>query len=54
MPDALRYNTIEDARAHGAICGYCHIAAAEIKLSVCAGCKTQQCDSISSLKNAAC
>jgi len=50
MSYALRYNTIEDARAHGAICGYCHTTAAEIKLSVCAGCKTQQCDSISSLK----
>jgi hypothetical protein len=48
MSDALRYNTIEEARAHGAICGYCHITAAEIKLLVCAGNKAQQCVSISS------
>ena len=48
MSDALRYNTIEEARAHGAVCGYCRITAAEIKLSVCAGCKAQQWVSISS------
>jgi hypothetical protein len=46
MSDALQYTTIEDARAHGAICGHCHITAAEIKLFVCAGCKNQQCNSI--------
>jgi hypothetical protein len=42
MSDALRYTTIEDARAHGAICGHCNITAAEIKLFICAGCKNQQ------------
>jgi hypothetical protein len=50
MSDALRYTTIEDARAHGAICGNCHITGAEIKLLVCAGCKDQQCIIIFSLK----
>jgi hypothetical protein len=50
MSDPLRYTTIQDARAHGAVCGYCHITGAETKLSICAGCKNQQCDCIFSSK----
>ena len=45
MSDTLRYTSIQDARAHGAVCGCCHITEAERKLSTCAGCKIVQYDS---------
>jgi hypothetical protein len=35
-----RYATIEDAQAHGSICGGCQITGAESVLSICAGCKS--------------
>ena len=49
MSDTLHYTSIQDAKAHGAVCGCCHITGAERKLSTCAGCKIVQYDSISSM-----
>ena len=49
MSDTLRYTSIQDARAHGTVCGCCHITGVERKLSTCAGCKIVQYDSISSM-----
>jgi len=43
MSDTLKYTSIQQARAHGSICAYCHITGAEKKLLFCAGCKAQYC-----------
>jgi hypothetical protein len=51
MSDTLKYTSIQDAKAHGSVCGYCRITGAEKKLSVCAACKHVQCVFIFSMRH---